>query len=79
MTEIKLNLCKEFIKMVFEKHCIPGGGIETNCFFKMAAEVGLYIPDTYGTPISKALEELTTVETVSDDNGNYKYTVFRLK
>ena len=42
MTEIKLALCREFVKMVFAKHkCV-----ERNLFFKMAEEVGLYANQT---------------------------------
>lgn len=77
MEKIKLELCKEFIKMVFaEKKC---KGIETNCFFRMASEVGLYTPNTYGTAMSKALEELCSVESRQDEDGNFAYNSFVLK
>ena len=44
----------------------------------MAAASELWERGTYGTPMSKALEELTTVDIVSDENGKYLYPVFRL-
>lgn len=79
--EIKVELCKNFIKARFTKHhAFPGkgAGIETGCFWKMAEASGLWERGTYGTPMSKALEELTTVEIISDENGKYLYSVFRL-
>lgn len=53
-------------------------GIEVGCFWKMAEASGLWERGTYGTPMSKALEELTKVESILDENGNYLYSVFRL-
>lgn len=44
----------------------------------MAEASGLWERGTYGTPMSKALEELTKVESILDENGNYLYSVFRL-
>ena len=44
----------------------------------MAEKSGLWIRGTYGMPMSEALEKLTKVETVSDDNGKFLYNVFRL-
>lgn len=75
MTEIKLALCREFVKMVFAKHkCV-----ERNLFFKMAEEVGLYAPNTFGTEISQVLSEMITVETISDEDGIFLYNAFHLK
>lgn len=76
--EIKIEWCENFIRKTFKKFAVENGGIETGCFFKMAEKAGLYIKNTYGSPMSVALSRLTTVETVSDENGNYCYTVFRL-
>ena len=77
MEKIKLELCKEFIKMVFtEKKC---KGIEINCFFKMAEEVGLYTKNTYNSAMSKALMELVEVKSTADENGNFAYNVYTLK
>ena len=74
-----IELCKDFIKDVFNEKCLPGGGIETNCFWKLAEESGLWIRETYGTAMSKALEALTDVLSVNDENGNYLYTIFTMK
>ena len=78
MKEIKVEWCKNFIIKTFEK--LPEGitGIETNLFFEKAEKAGLYVKDTYGTPISKALSELTIVDTITY-NGEFCYNVFRLK
>jgi hypothetical protein len=79
--EIKVEWCKNFIKARFTKHhAFPGenAGIEVGCFWKMAEASGLWERGTYGTPMSKALEELTKVENILDENGNYLYSVFRL-
>lgn len=76
--EVKIEWCKNFIKAVFEKHVPEGGGIYTEYFWDMAEESGLWERGTYGTPMSKALEELTKVEIVSSTNGEYLYSVFKL-
>lgn len=76
--EVKVEWCKNFIKSAFEKIPFENGGIEVNCFWDMAEKSGLWERGTFGTTMSKALEELTKVEIVSDKNGRYLYTVFRL-
>lgn len=78
MKEVKLEWCKNFVNKTFKK--LPEGitGIETNLFFEKAEKAGLYVKDTYGTPISKALSELTIVDTITY-NGEFCYNVFRLK
>lgn len=76
--EVKVEWCRNFIKSVFKKIPFENGGIEVNCFWDMAEKSGLWERGTFGTPMSKALEELTKVEIVSDENGRYLYTVFRL-
>lgn len=76
--EVKVERCKNFIKEVFKKHVPEGGGIYTECFWDMAEKSGLWERGTYGTSMSKALGELTKVETVSDENGEYMYSVFKL-
>ena len=75
---IKVEWCENFIKSIFEKLSGSAKGIEINCFFEMAEKSGLYAKDTYGSPMSKALENLTEVKTIQDDNGNYLYTIFCL-
>ena len=78
MTEIKVEWCKNWIKHTFEKLPFENGGIECNIFWRMAEKAGLYVPDTYGSPMSEALSELTKCETVQDAEGNFLYNVFRL-
>lgn len=77
--EIKVEWCKNFIKSVFDKIPFENGGIEVNYFWEKAERSGLWERGTYGTPMSKALEEMTIVETINGENGEYLYTVFRLK
>lgn len=79
--EIKIEWCENWIKHTFKKLLIdrgmPNGGIETNYFWKLAEQSGLWIRGTYGSPMSMALSKLTTVETISR-NGEYAYSIFRL-
>lgn len=75
---IKIEWCKNFIKSVFDKIPFENGGIEVNLFWDKAEKSGLWIRGTYGTPMSEALSEMTKVETISDENGNFLYNVFRL-
>ena len=77
--EIKVEWCENFIKSKFKKLPDFARGFETNCFFKMAAAAGLYTPGTYGSPMSQALENLTTVEAIQDEDGSYMYSVFYMK
>ena len=78
MKNIKVEWCENFIKSAFAKIPFEKGGIEVGCFWNMAEKSGLWVRGTYGTPMSEALEKLTKVETVSDDNGKFLYNVFRL-
>lgn len=78
MKNIKVEWCENFIKSVFKKYVPDDGGIYTECFWDMAEKSGLWERGTYGSPMSKALEELTKVEIISDENGKYMYPVFRL-
>lgn len=79
MKNIKVEWCENFIKAVFRKHVPEGGGIYTGYFWNMAEKSGLWKPGTYGTPMSEALEKLTTVGTVKDVNGDFAYHFFKLK
>ena len=79
MKEVRVEWCENFIRSLFKKHVPEGGGIYTECFWDMAEKSGLWERGTYGTPMSRALENLTDVEIVQDDDENYKYSVFRLK
>lgn len=74
--DIKIEWCENFIKKTFEKKQCKG--IVTSYFWELAEASGLWRPGTYGTPMSKALENLTTVEIVRGENNEYLYTVFRL-
>ena len=81
MKEIKVEWCENFIKAAFQKHHPhpgPNAGIEVNVFWKKAEKSGLYEHGTYGSPMSTALSNLTKVETILDENGEYAYTVFKL-
>lgn len=81
MKNIKIEWCENFIRAAFTKHHAfpgPNAGIEVNLFWKMAEDSGLWERGTYGTPMSEALSNLTKVETVHDDNGNFCYNVFKL-
>lgn len=78
MKEIKVEWCRNFIKAFFKKHVPEGGGVYTQCFWDSAEKAGLYKHGTYGTPMNKALAELTKLEIVSDEKGNYLYSVFKL-
>ena len=75
---IKVEWCKNWIKKSFAELPEWVTGIEITCFWKMAEESELWIPGTYGSPMSKALEELVNVIPITD-NGNFLYNVFRLK
>lgn len=78
MKEIKVDWCENWIKHTFKKLPFENGGIEVNCFWDMAEKSGLWVRGTYGSSMSKALEELTKVETIQDENKNFLYNVFKL-
>lgn len=73
---VKLEWCENFVKATFAKNQCRR--INTELFWKLAEDAGLWERDTYGTPMSEALAKLTTVEAVSHDDGNYLYLVFCL-
>lgn len=78
MKNIRVEWCENFIKSAFAKIPFENGGIEVGCFWDMAEKSGLWVRGTYKTPMSEALEKLTKVETVSDEEGNFLFHVFRL-
>ncbi len=78
MKQIKVEWCKNWIKHTFKNLPFENGGIERNCFFDMAEKSGLWIRGTYGSPMSEALGELTKVETIHDNNGEFLYNVFKI-
>ena len=73
--EIKVEWCENFIRAQFTKY---HAGIEVNCFWKMAEAAGLWERGTYGSPMSKALGNLTKVEIVRDGEGNFLFNAFKL-
>jgi len=75
---IKVEWCEEWIKSTFKKLPSFANAIERECFFRMAEAAGLYVRGTYGSPMSEALEKLTIVEAKHDEDGNFKYHVFKL-
>ena len=79
MKNVKVEWCENFIKAIFRKHVPEGGGIYIGCFSDMAEKSSLWERGTYGTPMSEALEKLTTVGTAKDINGNFAYHFFKLK
>ena len=84
MAEIRIEWCENFIRHQFgpRHHAFansPTAGIEVNCFWNAAEKSGLWVRGTYGSPMSQALANLTEVVSVKDDEGNYAYTIFRLK
>lgn len=75
--KIKVEWCKNFIIKTFAKYPI-GTGIERNLFFEMAEASGLFVKDTYGSPMSHAITDLIKVEPIIK-NGKLSYYAFRLK
>lgn len=77
MRKIKVEWCENFIKKTFAKYFATG--IEVGCFWNMAEKSRLLERGTYGSPMSQALEKLTTVKAVKGDNGEILYYAFELK
>ena len=75
MKKIKVEWCENWIKAQFKKLPFENGGIYTGLFWDKAEKSGLWIRGTYGSPMSEALEKLTKVETVHDNEGNFLYNV----
>lgn len=76
MRKNKVEWCDNFIKKTFAKY---SGGIEVGFFWNMAEKSRLWERGTYGSPMSQALEKLTTVKAVKGDNGEILFYVFELK
>ena len=79
MKEIKIEWCENWIKKTFAKLPKEITGIYTGLFWDLAEKSGLWVRETYGTPMSDALTELTDVVTIKDENGNFLYNTFRIK
>ena len=79
MRKIKVEWCENFIKKTFAKLPEFATGIEISCFWDMAEKSRLWERGTYGSPMSQALEKLTTVKAVNGDNGEPIFYIFELK
>lgn len=71
-----LDECEDFIRGIFSDE--RTNGIETGCFWDKAEREGFWKRGAYGTEMSRALENLTTLVTVSE-NGEFLYNVLRIK
>lgn len=80
---VKVEWCERFIRAAFGKHHAFAGrqdaGIEVGLFWRMAEKARLWAPGIYGGPMSQALEKLTRVQSVRDEDGQVSYYVFRLR
>lgn len=82
MKQVKIEWCENWIKAQFTKHhACPGSDakISVNCFWEMAEKSGLWERGTYDTLMSRAVRELTDIEDVRNEDGEYCYSVFKLK
>lgn len=79
MKQIKVEWCENFIRSQFSERHYQCSGIEVNLFFYLAEAAGLWKRGTYGSPMSQALENVCTVESVLNEAGEFAYNVFRLK
>lgn len=73
-TPASYEKCERFIK----EQLTEKGGMYTELFWDLAEKSGLWVRGTFGTPMSKALCNLTEVENVMH-NGKIAYSVFKLK
>lgn len=69
--------CEQYIRKFFREHVPNNGGVEVNCFWTNAENDGMYAGE-YDGPMTKALENLTTIETISA-GGMFLYNAFKLK
>ena len=73
---VQENECEDFIRHTFlAKGC---KGIETGCFFKMAAQAGLYKPGEYNSVMSKVLQKMVNFVPHFNDKGEVLYYTFEL-
>lgn len=86
MQDIKVEWCENFIRATFSKHFpaklfpdVKNPAIEMNFFWKLAEESGLWVRGDYHSPMSVALANLCEMEWRCNNDGEYLYTVFRLK
>ena len=52
--------------------------VEVDYFWTLAERAGLWVRGTYGSPMSIALDNLCTVESVCDGEGHWMFNAFRL-
>ena len=76
MKTVTVERCENFIKATFRKYRCKG--IYTEFFWTLAEKSRLWERGTYDSPMSKALENIATVEAITDHEGNYLYSIFRL-
>lgn len=76
--EIKVEWCENWIKSQFKKLPSENGGIYVGLFWEMAEKSGLWVRESYGSPMSQALENLSKIESVCDNNGIFLYNIFKL-
>lgn len=77
---IKVEWCKNWILATFAKLPEFAHGFECNHFWKLAEKSGLWKRGTYGSPMTKAIEELCEIEWVwKADGRTLAYNAFRLK
>lgn len=78
MKKIKVEWCENFIKKTFAKLPEFATGIEVGCFWNMAEKSGLWTRGTYNTPMTQALENLTSIKAVNGEDGKVSYYAFEL-
>lgn len=79
MRKIKVEWCENFIKKTFAKLPDFATGIEIGCFWNMAEKSGLWERGTYNTPMTQALENLTSIKEVYGKDRKVSYYSFELK
>lgn len=79
MRKIKVEWCENFIKKTFAKLPDFATGIEIGCFWNMAEKSGLWERGTYNTPMTQALENLTSIKEVYGKDRKVSYYAFELK
>lgn len=79
MRKIKVEWCENFIKKTFAKLPDFATGIEIGCFWNMAEKSGLWERGTYNTPMTQALENLTSIKEVYGKDWKVSYYAFELK
>lgn len=79
MRKIKVEWCENFIKKTFAKLPDFATGIEIGCFWNMAEKSGLWERGTYNTPMTQALENLTSIKEVYGKDRKVSCYAFELK